>query len=253
MSTTNSIYRARRWRVPQQRGAALLEAVIASLLLATLALGGAEYGSLYAKALDLSNAVRAGAFAGSVAADNGTADADAILAILNSRGTDARDIERVVIYKLNTGPGNTVDIAFKPETCSNGDTCNSYAFAPGAFAGVGENKLPEKILAGREYYGWPETTRQRGTDFLGIWVKMRRPPVQGLVWSPQVLSDKANALLAPAASSAGGITHPGGFQQSPNISIPSNIDRADYTSNLGKKYFDDSGSDGDGWAGSPGT
>lgn len=237
------LFRRRRSEI----GTALLEATVGSLVLAIIGLGCAEYGMLYGRALDLSNAVRAGSAAGAIAGNDGAADVKVIKAVLNSRGTSSRDIEHVVIYKINTGPSGELQVEDSPWECGAGKVCNSYRFAPNALVGVNESQLDAKVIQGRETYGWNESTRVPGSDFLGVWVKMRRPSVQKLVPSPHTLQDKHVSVLSPPVSPTTGISLPNDFEQSANVPIGT-VKREDYVG-WGHYSGDDSGGGGSGGTG----
>lgn len=202
----------------RETGAVLVELAFSVIVLSTLSMGVAEYGSLFSAAIDLSAGVRSAAQTGAATGTTAVSDKAIIESALDQRGGTDRIVQRIVIYKADpTKPG-------PPQTCKTttarvvAHLCNIYF--PADFGMTAEQ------MAAATAGGWPASERQLGKEFLGVWVDIRKSPIQRLVWAPNHVADYQVALLdetrAPSQATATNSFGPG--PQTKHVATPDDFE-----------------------------
>lgn len=192
-----------RWRRrTPETGAVLVEAALVALLLIVLASGILEYASLFSSTSDTSSAVRSAARAGSLttAQGNVSSDYDIIEALVSRSGSPRTDISRLVIYKAGGGASQP------PASCVSGSLnvppgleCDVYDASNLTMTSAQIEGLPASQRR------WPESSRQPGTDYIGVWVHIIRPRVfAGIVPAPSDYNDNFVMPIPPKPSVATG-------------------------------------------------
>ncbi len=162
-----------------ERGAVLLEAATCLMLLFVLAAGALEYGDLFGSTIDVSSTVRAASRAGAASTTSAPPDSAIINAAL---GDKRRAIDKVVIYRAESGSSGPPAACKTATTAPNGKYCDIYNASD---LGAGDAAITTREATQR----WPSSTRVPGTDYLGVWVSVSRPPIVNMVWSPKRYND----------------------------------------------------------------
>lgn len=198
------ILKSRTSGVSDERGAIAVEFAIVALLLVPIVCGMIDFGTLMQKDASLETAVRQGArsvvqactVTDPACTSGNRADDDrrVMIAIAGTLRGSAADIERIVVYRVaaNDPDGNT------PAPCQVGtaiaNLCNVYdaswltqpAAAFDCTTGAASN--------------WPACGRYRagnGSDYVGVWVKLRHSYVTGMFGPGRTLSKRAVFRLEP--------------------------------------------------------
>lgn len=185
-------------RSHRERGAALVEFTIVSMLLVIFGFGIIEFGLGWQDRLTVQTAARAGVRVGSSLTTNSLADYN-ILAAVNSSLHDvgASNIEYVVVYKSTTTDGKVPTLCSGTVPISVATVCNVYTGAQMAAlnssqfgCGLGDLDL-----------AWCPTTRinllASGPDYLGVWIKVKHTMVGKLYSNPVRITDSAVMRLEP--------------------------------------------------------
>lgn len=180
-------------RRPDDRGAALMEAVLVTPVLFALILGIFEFGLIYRDVLTTSDAAANGARRGAligprIPASGANADFEIIREVRNSLGSvQVEWIDRIVVFRAQA-PGAGGANAQVPEVCKTQDSqpglCNVYDPA-NAFLAVDIGDNDYFACPGGRSCAWQPTSRSNGPtpsdiDYLGVWVRIERPYVSGL-------------------------------------------------------------------------
>jgi hypothetical protein len=205
-------------------GAVLVETALISPVLFLMLLSVLEYGGLFRDLLGANDAAEVGAKYGAIqgpemsqitntaGVEVGSATAD-FTSVLNTRaglaGVSPQDIERIVIFKARSPqygtPMDQVPAACKTSTTSVSGTCNVYLL-PNAFIQIQDGNLGYFTCKTGSLTeppcGWDPTTRKDGPgfaniDYLGVYIKMRRPPLTGLIPVAKTIEVAAVQRLEP--------------------------------------------------------
>jgi hypothetical protein len=208
-------------RLRGDSGAALIETALISPILFFLLNSIFEYGVLFRDVLGANDAVESGAKYGSVQGPDlnrlmsggtelGWVTADYTI-ILNTRaglaGISPNQIERIVVFKAGPasrgGPMQQVPAACKTDTTSIANVCNIYLM-PTAFQKIEEGTPGFSYFAcpSTTACGWNPETRNDGPqlasiDYLGVYVKLNRPPITGMVPVTRTIEAAAVHRLEP--------------------------------------------------------
>ncbi len=188
----------RRSRHRGERGAALVEFALVSLLLVTFAFGIIEFGLGWQDRLTVQTAARAGVRVGSSLTTNSLADYN-ILAAVNSSLHDvgASNIEYVVIYKSTTSDGAVPALCSGTIPISVVATCNVYTGAQ--LASLSSSQFGCGL--GSLDLSWCPTTRVNllgtGPDYLGVWIRVKHNLVGKMYKNPVKITDSAVMRLEP--------------------------------------------------------
>lgn len=176
-----------------ERGAALLETMLVAPVFLALLLGIFEFGLVYRDVLSASdavaNAARRGAVIGPRIPDsNFNADYEILREVRNSLGSiQVEWIDRIVVFK-GSGPGAGSPESQVPLACKTGGSvagvCNVYDPA-NAFLAVDTANNDYFACPGGRSCDWEPVTRSNGPtindiDYLGVYIRVRRPYVSGL-------------------------------------------------------------------------
>jgi Flp pilus assembly protein TadG len=198
----------RRWHEHAQgdgeRGAALVEMAVCSLLLIVIAFGIVEFGNAWNSKLQVETASRSGARVGSSlgaqrAADYGLLQATA--SALNTIGLS--NVNYVVVYNANANADGSRPAQCKgsPPTSQRG-YCNVYTGAQ--LASLNQTDFTATCTGNTgtalDHY-WCPTDRQSvqsvGADYLGVYVNAKYTTITGVFHSPFTLSSEAVMRLEP--------------------------------------------------------
>jgi hypothetical protein len=205
-------------------GAVLVETAMVMPIVMLLLMAVFEYGVFYRDMLGASDAVENGAKYGAIqgpdldvllAADGsqlGTVSAD-FTALLNTRaglaGVSPDMIDRIVVFKGGP-PTSGTPMAQVPSVCktsnvSVANTCNVY-LQPQAFYEIEQGNLTyftcPAVPAGQPPCGWNPQSRSDGPtlntiDYLGVYLKLRRKPLTGMIPVGQTIEVAAVKRLEP--------------------------------------------------------
>ncbi|MDQ6910044.1 MAG: pilus assembly protein [Actinomycetota bacterium] len=195
--------RARDGFARGDRGAVLLEFAFVLPLLALMAFGIVEFGRLWQDRSTVQAAARSGARVGSSSGSIPAADRELLLgvgAVLYDVGVPS--VNWVLVYKSTTADGAVPVACTTPTPQGVSGSCNAYSgaqlqqivdgTAPASWFGCGPGSLD---------LFWCPTTRQtiqaNGTDYLGVWVSVRRPMLTGFFGSVTTITDQAVMRLEP--------------------------------------------------------
>ena len=175
-----------RRRQQGDRGAALVEMILFTPLLVTLAIGIFEFGLAWRDSITVAGATRAGARVGSNAGNDRLADYNTLLAVQAAIASIPNTrINRVVIYKSTTTDG-AVPAACTTTTAqgiASGTTfCNVYTAAQLASLSTANFGTSGSTCASAAWdVNWCPLSRQSqqsaGADYLGVWVSISHPYV----------------------------------------------------------------------------
>lgn len=162
-----------------ERGAVLIEAAIAVLLLGVLVIGTIEYGYAWRQTTALENTVQQAARAGAGQADQPLADYAALQAFRSTFETsDSVALEYIIVYESNTPDGEVPnDSCF---TASVAGVCNRYLptdlLRPDSDFGCGPGS-PDRF--------WCPTARERARtplpDYVGLHARFQYAGITSLV------------------------------------------------------------------------
>jgi Flp pilus assembly protein TadG len=175
-----------------ERGASMVEAALAAAL-AFLLIFGVFQTALFARAhLVAKDGATDGAQAGSIAANDSTADYEILRAIARATAASSHGaIQKIVVYK-GSGPGSDV-----PASCltagAQAGVCNVYT--------ADDLDVAQAEFTGSSYTkddAWPATSRaasrSAGPDHLGVHVEVKCRCAGGFVL-PQLLEETAVVRL----------------------------------------------------------
>jgi Flp pilus assembly protein TadG len=190
--------RTLRRRGADDDGAVVIEMVLIVPLIVMLLLAIAEFGFAFRDSNTLSSATRSGARVASNLADERWADFAALESVRAAvAGTDSVQVEMVVIY--NAPADGAV-----PTACLTGSVagvCNHYDasdFASLTAANFG-NQTDTFCGGGAADSAWCPTSRNRGTDLVGVYIESRHDSLTGLLGTNFItLTDEAIMRLEPA-------------------------------------------------------
>lgn len=181
-----------------ERGSAIVEAAIGSMLVVTLVFGVIEFGLAFKDYLSMAAAVRDGARV--VSAFGSASNTDyALLQQIKTRmvAVDSNQIKRVVVYKADS-PTSTID-SVNPtcKTASVPNVCNHYTTADLSlpvtdFTGTGS--APDAA--------WPPADRKDmlsgPPDYVGVWVEVSHQDITGLFDLTDTYTDEVVMRIEPA-------------------------------------------------------
>lgn len=185
----SSIFRPSKRR--NERGAVFVEFFAVVGLIIVLLGGILNYGTLFGDNIDLAGASRSAALAGAATDKQGrksvaVGDHRIIQALVDQTDKQRVGVTRVVIYKAGNGPNGGV--SEPPAACKTATTglpsknCNVYL--PDDFG-----KEDAELEASTDGKGWPVAQRVLGTDYLGVYIEVKKDPILDWVPSPKSYSD----------------------------------------------------------------
>lgn len=184
-------------RSRDNRGVAIIEAAFVTPVFFILVLGIIEIGLAMNDYLALANSVRAGSRTASALGTEVSADYDTMRVVLREASAiDRANIDSIVIYKAS-GFGEP-----PTPTCqgglSEGGTCNVYG--PKEFA-MDEDEFGCDPITSPDRHWCPIDRKTSlvdgGTDFVGVWMKMRHPWVTKMFGNVKTLTDSSVIRLEP--------------------------------------------------------
>jgi len=184
-----------------ERGAAIVEAAIGTVLFLTLLFGVIEFGLAFKDYLSMSAAVRDGGRVATTQGRNTLTDFLVIKTVKQRMPAVATgNILRIVVFKA-TGPSSTIDsINATCKTASVTNVCNSYGptdFTRPSSDFTGETPSPDRF--------WPPAGRKDALsgppDYVGVWVQISHRGVTGLVRLSDTYSDDVVMRIEPATIS----------------------------------------------------
>jgi Flp pilus assembly protein TadG len=193
--------RTRRHRQRGDRGAAIVEAAIGTVLFFTLLFGVAEFGLAFKDYLSMSAAVRDGARIATTQGRNTATDFLIIKTVKQRMPAVATgNIQRIVVFKA-TGPSSTIDsINATCKTTSVANVCNSYGptdFTRPQTDFTGTTPSPDRF--------WAPSARKDALsgppDYVGVWVQISHKGITGLMKLSDTYSDDVVMRIEPATIS----------------------------------------------------
>jgi Flp pilus assembly protein TadG len=194
----------RERRVDGERGAALVEMAICTMLLITIAFGIVEFGNAWNRKLQVETAARSGARVGSSLGATRSADyglLQATASALNDIGLT--NVNYVVVYNANANADGSRPSSCKgsPPTSQVG-LCNVYTGAQ--LVSLNANDFTAtctgNLGTALDHY-WCPTGRQSvqslGADYVGVYVNAKYSTVTGIFHSPFTLTSEAVMRLEP--------------------------------------------------------
>jgi Flp pilus assembly protein TadG len=188
-----------RRRLRREDGVALVEFALVGPVLLLLVMGLLEFGLAWRDSLTISTTARAGARIGSQLGNDRLSDYE-ILKGMQAAVADIPNasIQQLVVYKSATADGSV------PAACtasgSQAGVCNVYTPADFArpssdFAGANSCSTGSPDIA------WCPTTRETrqsvGTDYLGVYVRVRRTFITGLFPGGITINDNTVMRVEP--------------------------------------------------------
>lgn len=175
----------------RERGAILLELSLSVILLTLLTLGVAEYGNVYSDALSIDYAARTAAETATSTERTIVTDDKIIAAAFDGRGGLKRSVERLVIYRANSAYG------VPPAACQSGSTPPPSMVECNVYTANDFGKTWDQLLDSGKPDNWPPDERAPETDYVGVWIKLNRPSIQKMIWSPNDLVARHAMMLEP--------------------------------------------------------
>jgi Flp pilus assembly protein TadG len=181
----------------------LVEFAFVLPLLALMAFGIVEFGRLWGDRSTIQAAARSGARVGSFDGSTATADQDVLLGAGAAMSSlDLTNVNWVLVYKSTTADGAVPAACLAATPHSVSGSCNAYSgaqlkqvvagTAPGSWFGCAAGSLD---------LSWCPTTRQtiqaNGTDYLGVWLSVKRPMLTGFFGTVTTITDQAVMRLEP--------------------------------------------------------
>lgn len=188
-----------RLRRPRpERGSAIVEFALVSVLLIVFAFGIIEFGLAWQDRLTVQTAARAGVRVGSSLTTNSLADYNILAAVASSlHDVGAANVEYVVIYKSTTSDGKPPALCSGTIPISVAATCNVYTGAQ--LAALNSSQFGCGI--GDLDILWCPTTRinllASGPDYLGVWIRVKHNMVGHVYSNPVKITDSAVMRLEP--------------------------------------------------------
>jgi Flp pilus assembly protein TadG len=190
----------------RERGAILVEAVLAIPLLAVLMIGCLEFGMAWRDSTTVSTALRSSARTAASLGNDGSSDYYALQSLkAGLSGIPSNAIGRIVIYDANTSqsPPSTCLSMVAPggQTATNA-SCNVYTAASlslpsTSFSTSATGSCPGAAV---DRYFCPLTrkvTQAAGTDYLGVYISVRHDFVSRFFGTSLTLTDKLIVRLEP--------------------------------------------------------
>ncbi len=184
-----------------ERGAAIVEAAIGTVLVLTMLFGVIEFGLAFKDYLSMSAAVRDG---GRVATTQGSSTLTDFLVIRTVKqrmpAVATGNILRIVVFKA-TGPSSTIDsVNAACKTASVTNVCNSYGptdFTRPSTDFTGATPSPDRY--------WPPANRKDTLagppDYVGVWVQISHKGITGFLRLSDNYSDDVVMRIEPATLS----------------------------------------------------
>ena len=184
MRTFNSTFS----KEPNDRGAVFVEFAAVIGLIVILLGGILNYGTLFGDNIDLAGASRSAALAGSATVVRGQEsvavhDYEIIRTLIDQTSEQRVGVKRVVIYKAT---GNAVNDP--PGVCKAEITAVPTAFC-NVYMADDLQKTDAEIEASPDSQGWPVSSRELGTDYLGVYIEVEKNPILDWIPSPKSYSD----------------------------------------------------------------
>jgi Flp pilus assembly protein TadG len=184
-----------------ERGAAIVEAAIGTVLVCTLLFGVVEFGLAFKDYLSMSAAVRDGARVATTQGSSTLADYLIIKTVKQRMPAVATgNIQRIVVFKA-TGPTSTIDsVSSTCKTSSVTNVCNSYGptdFSRPSTDFTGATPSPDRY--------WPPANRKDTLagppDYVGVWVQISHKNITGFFNLGSNYSDNVVMRIEPATIS----------------------------------------------------
>ena len=186
-----------------ERGAALVEMAIISLLLLLLIAGGYDFGQAWRQGLITNEAARTGARTGSALGDNYLADWYALsgsrAALQNSGRLD--DVERVVIYRADTTDGQVPSQCIDQNSTSR--RCNILTGDQFRAMQISDFNTTTGCFQPALVKNWCPSSRdnvQLTADYYGVWIQTRYSYEFSILGSGTTVRRDAVMRLEPKVS-----------------------------------------------------
>lgn len=189
----------------RERGSTLVEFAMVLPLLALMAFGILEFGLALQDRMTVQAATRTGIRVGSAAGGSVDADNSLLLSLGSAVGdVGIGNVDWVLVYKSAAADG-AVPAACKNPPRAATSTCNLYTGAQlsQVLAGTAPSSWFGCGLTALDRYWCPtsrETIQANGTDYLGIWMQVRRPMVSGFFGSTLTMRSQGVMRLEPRAT-----------------------------------------------------
>ena len=193
--------RTRRHRGSSERGAAIVEAAISTVLFASLLFGVIEFGLAFKDYLSMSAGVRDGARTASTLGTSTATDYQIIRNVLKRMpAVDSGKVKRIVVFKAVNSSSTIESVNATCKTASVTNVCNSYGpsdLVRPSTEFTGATPSPDRF--------WPPANRKDTLagppDYVGVWVQISHASVTGLVPMPSTFDDSVVMRIEPATIS----------------------------------------------------
>jgi hypothetical protein len=190
-----------RRRRTDERGAAIVEAAISTVLFMTLLFGVIEFGLAFKDYLSMSAAVRDGARVASTQGTSTLTDYQVIQNVIRRMPAVATGkIQRIVVFKAPSSSSTIDTVNTTCKTASVTNVCNSY--------GPSDLTRPSTDFTGAapspDRY-WPPANRKDTLagppDYVGVWVQISHQNITGFLTLSNNFSDQVVMRIEPATIS----------------------------------------------------